>query len=289
MKWFSIVVVSALIAMPAAGAGAKEYKTVDALAKAYGSDACKGCHGKVHDEWSSSFHAQSIVHSLGGMRNYIVVGLGQEWKQPVSRAHLMRCMACHAPMLKDSTEDLAKEVAGLIVAAVDEKDDAKKAAAKAELAKLSVNCVVCHNTVVAVDKNLTGEPKAGVYYSPSGKASPAHGTESRPSMNTALFCGQCHGVHGPPDGDVVVCNTLYGSYQDGYRAKGGSETCQDCHMKAKGRGHRFPGAYEAAIVKDGIGLDFQASAIKLHPGKWVPSAVVNVGLINNAGHRIPDG
>jgi hypothetical protein len=60
-------------------------------------------------------------------------------------------------------------------------------------------------------------------------------------------------------------------------------------MKSKGRGHRFPGAYETDIVKDGIGLDFQAAAIRLHPGKWVPTAVVNIGLINNAGHRIPDG
>jgi hypothetical protein len=201
----------------------------------------------------------------------------------------MRCMGCHAPMLKDASENLAKQVAGLIVTAVDDKDEAKKAAAKAELAKLTVNCVVCHNTVVSVEKNLTGPPKPGVYYSPSGKPSPAHKTEKWPAMSTALFCGQCHGVHGPPDGDLVVCNTLYGSYQDAYRANGGAETCQECHMKAGGRGHTFPGAYDAAMVKEGIGLDFQAAAIRLTPGKWVPAAVVNIGLINRAGHRIPDG
>lgn len=266
-----------------------EYKTIDELAKAYSADSCKGCHAKVHDEWASSFHSQSIVHSLGGIKNFITVGLAQEWKQPVSKAHLMRCMACHAPMLKDASEDLVKEVAGLIVTGVDDKDDKKKAAAKAELAKLSVNCVVCHNTMVSVEKNLVGAPRPGVYYSPSGKASPAHKTEKSPAMSTALFCGQCHGIHSPPDGDAIVCNTLYGSYQDGYRANGGSETCQDCHMRAKSRGHTFPGAYETDIVKEGIGLDFQAAAIRLHPGKWVPTAVVNIGLINRAGHRIPDG
>ena len=287
MNWFGIVIALIVIGLPAS-AGA-EYKTIDDLAKAYSSDTCKGCHAKVHEDWKSSFHSQSIVHSLGGIRNFIAVGLPQEWKQPVSKAHLMRCMACHAPMLKDATEGLAKQVAGLIVTAVDEKDEAKKAAARAELAKLNVNCVVCHNMMVNVEKNLTGGPKPGVYYSPSGRQSPAHKTEKSPVLTTALFCGQCHGIHTPPDGDAIVCNTLYGSYQDGYRANGGSETCQDCHMKAKGRGHRFPGAYEAEIVKDGIGLDFQAAAIRLNPGKWVPTAVVNIGLINRAGHRIPDG
>jgi hypothetical protein len=287
MRWFGIVVALIAIGMPA-GARA-EYKTIDDLAKAYSSDTCKGCHAKVHEDWKSSFHSQSIVHSLGGIRNFIAVGLKQEWKQPVSKAHLMRCMACHAPMLKDATEGLAKQVAGLIVTAVDEKNEGKKAAARAELAKLNVNCVVCHNMMVNVEKNLSGGPKPGVYYGPSGGQSPAHKTEQSPVVSTALFCGQCHGIHVPPDGDAIVCNTLYGSYQDAYRGNGGSETCQDCHMKAKGRGHRFPGAYETDIVKDGIGLDLQATAIRLHPGKWLPTAVVNVGLINRAGHRIPDG
>jgi cytochrome c553 len=266
-----------------------EYKTVDELARAYSVETCKSCHGKVHEEWQTSYHAQSIVHSLGGMRNFVVVGLGQEWKKPVTREHLMRCMACHAPQLKDASEALAKEVGDLIVAAVDEKDEGKKAAARKELAKLNVNCVVCHNMKIAVEKNLRGAPAPDVYYGPTGKTTPAHKTEKSPAITSAIFCGQCHGILGAPDGDWVVCNTLYGSYQDGYRGNGGTETCQDCHMKAKNRGHRFPGAYEADIVKDGIGLDIQATGVKLTPGKWIPTAVVNIGLRNQAGHRIPDG
>jgi hypothetical protein len=288
MSWIGSLFFALLLIVIPLGAGA-EYATVDDLAKAYSEASCKGCHAKVHNDWKSSYHSQSIVHSLGGIRNFIVVGLGQEWKQPVSKTHLMRCMSCHAPMLKEATEDLAKQVAGLIVTAVDDKDEAKKTAAKTELAKLNVNCVVCHNTMVSLEKNLVGAPKPGVYYSPAGKASPAHKTEKSPAMSTAFFCGQCHGIHTPPDGDALVCNTLYGSYQDAYRANGGSETCQDCHMKAGNRGHKFPGAYEVDVVRDGIGLDFQAAAIRLHPGKWIPTVVVNIGLINKAGHRIPDG
>jgi cytochrome c553 len=282
--WFFIAL---FLTVPVAATA--EYKTIDELAKAYSVETCKSCHGKVHEEWQSSYHSQSIVHSLGGMRNFVVVGLGQEWKKPVTREHLMRCMECHAPQLKDASEALAKEVGDLIVAAVDEKDEGKKAAAKKELAKLNVNCIVCHNMKIAVEKNLRGAPAPDVYYGPAGKTTPAHKTEKSPALTSAIFCGQCHGILGAPDGDWVACNTLYGSYQDGYRGNGGTETCQDCHMKAKNRGHRFPGAYEADILKDGIGLDIQATGVKLTPGKWIPTAVVNIGLRNQAGHRIPDG
>jgi hypothetical protein len=281
--FFALLVISLPLAAHA------EYKTLNDLAKDYSVDKCKSCHAKVHDEWRSSYHSQSIVHSLGGIKNFIVVGLGQEWKKPVSKDHLMRCMDCHAPMLKDASESLIKEVAKLIVTAVDEKDEAKKAAAKKELEKLNVNCIVCHNMKVVVEKNLLGAPAPGVYYGPTGKPSPAHKTEKSLTITRALFCGQCHGIYTPPDGDFIGCNTLYGSYQDAYRGNGGTETCQDCHMKAANRGHKFPGAYEVDIVREGIGLDVQAMGFKITPGKWIPAAVVNVSLVNKAGHRIPDG
>ncbi len=287
MKAVQLLVAALIVALPFAVRA--EYKTIDDLAKAYSVDKCKTCHAKVHDEWKSSYHSQSIVHSLGGIRNFIVVGLGQEWKKPVNRDNLMRCMDCHAPMLREASESLAKQVADLIVAAVDEKDEGKKAAAKKELSKLNVNCIICHNSKISIAKNLVGAPKPGVYYGPTGKASPAHGTEKTPVISTALFCGQCHGIYTPPDGDAVVCNTLYGSYEDAFRGNGGTETCQDCHMKAGNKGHKFPGAYDVEMVKEGIAVDVQAAGVKLTPGKWAPTAVVNVGLINNAGHRIPDG
>jgi hypothetical protein len=288
MKFATGITVALVLIL--SGAARAEYTTIDEIAKAYSDEACRQCHGKIHDEWKASYHSQSIVHSAGGIRNFIVVGLGKEWNKPVSREHLMRCMDCHAPQLKDASEPLIKEIAQLIVASVDEKDESGKTAAKKELAKLNVNCVVCHNTkVVSIEKNLKGAPKAGVFYGPSGKPTPAHGTEKSPALSSALFCGQCHGIHEAPDGDVIVCNTLYGSYEDAYRAGGGAETCQDCHMRKAGRGHTFPGAYQLEIVKEGIGLDAQVAGIRLHPGKWIPTAVVNVGLINRAGHRIPDG
>lgn len=287
MKYFRFVLIVLFVALPLAASA--EYKTIDEVANAYSDESCKACHEKAYNEWKTSYHSQSVVHSLGGIRNFIVVGLGKEWNKPVNREHMMRCMDCHAPQLKDASESLIKEISQLIVTAVDEKDDAKKAAAKKELAKLNVNCIICHNTKVSIEKNLRGTSQKDVYYGPSGKPSPAHKTEKSNAIASSLFCGQCHGQYSPPDGDTVGCNTLYGSYQDAYRANGGTETCQDCHMKKANRGHTFPGAYQADIVKEGIGLDAQITGIRLHPGKWIPTAVVNVGLANKAGHRIPDG
>lgn len=287
MRFLKFLLLLSFIALPLAASA--DYKTIDELAKAYSDETCKTCHAKAYDEWRTSFHSQSVVHSMGGIRNFIKVGLEKEWNKPVTKEHMMRCMSCHAPALKEASESLAKEVAGLIVTAVDEKDDAKKAAAKKELAKLNVNCITCHNTKVVLEKNLKGEPKKGVYYGPTGKKSPAHGTEKAASLSSSAYCGQCHGNHTPNDKDTIVCNTLYGSYENGYKANGGTETCQDCHMRKNNRGHSFPGAYQAEMVKEGILLDAQVTGIKLHPGKWIPTAIVNVGLINKAGHRIPDG
>ena len=116
----------------------------------------------------------------------------QEWNKPVNREHMMRCMGCHAPLLKDASEPLIKQISDLIVAAVDEKDEAKKESAKKELAKLNVNCITCHNTKAVVEKNLKGAPQKDVYYSPAGKKTPAHKTEKSPAMERPLFCGQCH-------------------------------------------------------------------------------------------------
>ena len=273
-------------AYPSGAGGPAE--TLDELAARYADDACKGCHAKIFEEWKDSYHSQSVTHSLPGMRNFVVFGLKEGWKRPFNKEDFMRCFSCHAPQLRDASEGLIRKIGDLIVSAID-GNDAEKSAAKARLAKLNVNCVICHSTLAEVEKNLRGMPQKGVYYGPTGASSAAHGTMKSGAITSPVFCGQCHWVLAPPDGDLVVCNTLYGSYQDAYRANGGSQTCQDCHMRSKGRGHRFPGAYDAEMVREGIGLDVQVSSFKGPAGVWDPTAVVTVGLTNNAGHRIPDG
>jgi L-lactate utilization protein LutB len=265
-----------------------EYHSMDEFAKAYNDESCKVCHPKIYEAWQSSSHRHSVVNSIGIMREYIVTGL-EEWKKPLTKEQLMRCMACHAPQLMDASESLIGEVAQFIVAAVDERDEARKAEAKKSLANLNINCIVCHNTRAVLEKNLKGEAKKGIYYGPTGRPSPAHGTEKSADIQSSLFCGQCHKLVTHTDGEIVFCSSLYESYQDAYRSGGGTEACQDCHMKVKDRGHRMPGSHDLNMAKDGILLDVEAAGVKVQPGKWRPTVIVNVGLTNKAGHRTPDG
>ena len=123
-----------------------EYSTLDDMAKAFGDTSCMTCHEKVHKEWKVSFHSQSVVHSLGGLRNFLVHGVKEAWKQQANKEHLMRCMDCHAPQLKEASESLAAVVVDLILTAVDDKDESKKAEAVKKLSGLNVSCIICHNT-----------------------------------------------------------------------------------------------------------------------------------------------
>ena len=87
------------------------------------------------------------------------------------------------------------------------------------------------------------------------------------------------------------CGTAYGSYLHAYIPAGGTETCQDCHMKKDGKGHLMPAHGDKDMMKRGISVEVDATAYKflLKAGDSIPKAVVTVKMINKAGHRIPDG
>jgi Zn-finger protein len=276
-----------LIGLPAAACA--EYQTIDELVRAYGGESCRACHAAVHEEWQSSYHAHSVVNSLTVLRDFIENGLGRDWKKPVSKGELLRCMECHAPQLNDASESLAREVARLALTATDDRDAAAREAARKTLDRLNVNCVVCHNTKAGVEKNLKGAPRPGVYYGPTGKPSPAHGTARSTAITSSVFCGQCHGVYTAPDRETVFCTSLYESYQDQYRANGGLASCQECHMRADKRGHRISGRHDLNTVREGIAFAADVEGFRQHPGRWIPTAVVSVSLGSRAGHRIPDG
>jgi hypothetical protein len=269
---------------------AKPAETIDELTARFSDDQCRTCHAAIYDEWKESFHSQSLLHSLGGMRNFVAIGIPQEWRRDVTKSDLMKCFHCHAPQLYDASEALVKKVGDTVVGAVDEKDPLKKEGFRKELARLNVNCIVCHNTVVhRPSMGWYGPPEKGVIYGTKGTQAP-HKTALSATMKSSLFCGQCHGTYNPPDSDTVFCNTLHESYLNAYLPNGGQKVCQDCHMREKKRGHRFPGAYEADILRDG--LDFEAEVTRYNHivGKeWKPRIVATVNIYNKSGHRTPDG
>ena len=54
---------------------------------------------------------------------------------------------------------------------------------------------------------------------------------------------------------------------DAYVAKGGSKSCQDCHMD---KGHMFPGGRNLDTVKQGLGFDLQINPYRHLPGPTLP-------------------
>jgi len=274
-------------------------KTIDELAAMYNAEKCAECHkdlNPIHDEWKDSWHAKSLVDSrvLRTWRTFILSGLD---KSKGTRRDLKDiCLPCHVPQIKDASDELAIEIANLIVTAVEDKDGAKRESVIKELSKLNINCVVCHNMKATPD----GKPEAGAVYGPKGPEkidSTPHEEEKIKSiksdfLRTSEFCAQCH--HGcPPDMPSSICPTLYTSYQEYFLARGGKETCQECHMKGEDfKSHRFPGIFETDQVKEGIDLQLNVrpTTFVYHlENKVVPAIVVKVDVTNKAGHLIPHG
>ncbi len=275
---------------------AKEAETIDELVAMFDDSKCAECHEQTYKEWQESWHSKAIISSLKGMRNFIAVGVKKEWNAELTKTEVLKCLDCHAPAVNYASEKLAVEIGEMIVTAFDKKDKPEGKKAKEQLARLSVGCLSCHNIkATEVARGLRGAPMKDAVYGPTGADSDGHKTIETVDLSRSVFCMQCHGVYKAPDGETIKCNTLSGSYQNTYQNLGGTETCQDCHMK---KGHLFPGGHDLETVKEGLGFDVQVAQYQHLPGKipgvkdsklWVPSAVVNAFIENKTGHRIPDG
>ena len=272
-------------------------KTIDELVEQFDDKKCAECHEDIYSEWEQSWHAKAINSSLKGMRNFFEVGLKKEWNKPLTKAEVLKCLDCHAPVVNYASEELAVEIGNLIVTAFEKKGSAEGKAASESLAKLNVGCYSCHNIKAhGVAPGLRGQPEPGVMYGPNGNdGDDFHKSIETVDLQTSAFCMQCHGVYHAPDGETIQCNTLSGSYRHGYLAAGGTKTCQDCHLN---KGHLFPGGHDLETVQEGLGFDLQIAKYQHLPGQiegvkdptaWVPSAVITAFVENKAGHRVPDG
>lgn len=293
-----LLALSCFLLFPAVGiAEEKLANTIDELVSMFDESNCMECHDEIHAQWKDSWHAQAVTSSLGGMHNFIEIGLKKEWEKPLTKVQLLKCMDCHAPAVRYATEKLAQDIANKIVTAHKKKGSPEGDAAKKELAKLNVGCISCHNLkAISVATGFNGPPEKGIMYGPHGNdADDAHETLEAVDITRSSFCMQCHGIYKAEDGEMIQCNTLSGSYQNSYIAMGGSKTCQECHMK---KGHLFPGGHDLDTVKEGLGFNVEITPYghlpgllqgKKDPKKWVPSAIVTVFIENKTGHRVPDG
>jgi hypothetical protein len=273
---------------------AGEAETIAELLDGLDSRACAQCHKEVYGQWERSFHSKSLVSALPGMRNFFKAGVPEEWKRKLSKEDVVKCLDCHAPAVRSASEELALELASMAVRAQESTDEKEKALFREQLSGLNVGCMACHNLkATSAMAGALGEPEKGAVYSPHPGETGAHKTLRSEAMGVSLFCAQCHRTYTAPDGDVVQCTTIAGSYYDNYVPGGGSQRCQDCHMREAGRGHAMPGGHSADMVKAALDLSAEVRPFVEPPEKggaaWRPAALVTVWVKNAAGHRVPDG
>jgi len=272
--------------------------TIDELVAPYDSSKCKDCHEDIHGEWAKSWHAQSVTdpRTLRTFRTYLLSGVD---KLPQPERPILRdmCLLCHAPAALNASDQLAEEIAAMVITAADDKDASKRDAALKELSKLDINCITCHGI-----KDPGGVPLGTLHpntiFGPGDAEDTPHKDEigfktvKAENMKTSEFCMPCH--HGcPPSLSSKECPTQWTVYQEHYLAHGGDKTCQECHMQGDGgASHRFPGIYEKDFVKTGIELTIDAVPTKYiyHlENRSVPAVVMSVHLKNKTAHDIPHG
>lgn len=300
MHFLTFIMTTVFLLLPLSAFSSEKAKSIDELAKMYDVSSCKTCHAKIFSEWEKSYHAKSLVGSprtMATLASSIKDGLLKEYTKlglkdvkDIKVEHLMICAKCHLPQLKNATDAVAQEIAQAAIDGAAGDENARK-----KLEKLGINCIVCHNQKSIIHKWTDGEvdPKA-VYGKKEGVHADAKFKEIKKSniIQESIFCGQCHGLG--PNFDMpepAQCATLYGSYLHAYAPTGGSETCQDCHMKKGGQGHLMPGYRDPYIAKNAVSVELDAKGYKFLPraGDSIPIAIMTVKLTSKAGHRIPDG
>ncbi|MCL4475883.1 MAG: cytochrome c family protein [Nitrospirae bacterium] len=293
MKGFKIMLVLLVIIALPLTASAQKAKTIDELAKMFDSSGCKSCHAEIYSQWEKSHHARPLMGVKGGLMLTPLATKGATAFSPddPKKATLKNfpCFKCHLPQAVTSAEDsVAVELAEALLA----KDSAK-------VAKLQITCIVCHNNKAIIHKRELGEPEKGVLY--GSKNVDAHGdktfTKVKKSaiMHESVFCGQCHGQGPNLEFDQAFqCANLYGSYMHAYIPAGGTQTCQDCHMK-KGDHLIAPNFNDdkatSELLAKAINLDVQTIGYEWlrKAATYVPKIVVETKITTTAGHRIPDG
>lgn len=275
----------------------KEIQTLAELLTAYDASSCQECHQEIYNSWEQSLHAKPLIGPIGrtlATFQAYIASRDTELKMsrqvaPGTREFLKPCIECHLPQMMDATEGVAEEIAKAIVDGNDEV-----------LQKLRITCIVCHNRNAILRKFRDGNPQPGVIYGPTF-AGP-HGdkrfaTAARSEMmRDTVFCAQCHqGPNVQHYDEPMWCTSTFDSHQQFYVPMGGTESCQDCHMRKDG-GHRFPPNYQdqaqtSKRLQEWIDLNVSALGynMKLSAKEMVPMVVVNTEVVSRIGHRFPDG
>ena len=312
MRYLRSVAFLAVLALPfllsapgqSATAAAKKAKSIDELAKMYDSSGCKACHEQVYNEWAQSLHARSMFgtgRTLLTVKTTVEVGL-MNWKHSgvkkpgdVEVRHLMVCAKCHLPQLADATDDVAKEIVALAFKYGDKNtSESEREKIEKKVSSITINCLICHQRNAITHKWVDGFPQKNEVFGSKEGSHPdsAHpNLKQSPIMSESILCGQCHGLG--PNFELEnpsQCGTLYGSYLWAYRAEGGQESCQECHMRKSKLGHNMQSYTDRTMGTNAVDFRVETLGYIWRDGsKMIPQTLVKVEMINRAGHAIPDG
>lgn len=290
MRFLKLILVLLFIAVPLA-ASAEKAKTIDDLAKMYDSSRCKDCHAEIYAQWAKSHHARPLMGVKDGLMLIPVVKSSAFAPKDPKQATMKNfpCFKCHLPQALTSAEDSV--AAELTQALLDSN--------KEKVSKLQITCIVCHNDKAILHKLTLGNPEKNVIYGTKEVASHPDRVFSKGKksvvINQAVFCGQCHGTGPNFDADnPYQCATIYGNYLHTYVPAGGTQTCQECHMK--NNDHLIAPNWNdrpqsSELLKKAISLDVQTVGYQFlyKPNDYRPMVVVNTKINHNAGHEIPNG
>jgi hypothetical protein len=253
------------------------------LVKMFDSSSCKECHKKIYEQWEKSHHARPLMglNDQIFIKGYLVRGPLAVKPGEKATKYNFPCFKCHFPQIKYATDLVAAEIADAVL-----KDD------KETIRKLNISCLVCHNEKAVVH----GRPEKNVIYGNKDIIDhPKTPVKKSPLLKNSLLCGQCHGLGPNLEFETPVqCATLYGSYLHAYIPSGGTETCQQCHMKDGD--HYMPPNFNNRVefserMRDALPMQVRTLAYSFQPkeGDVRPMVVVNTKITSKAGHRIPDG
>jgi len=257
--------------------------TLSQLIALFDSSSCKECHEKIYEQWEKSHHARPLMGLDDEifMTKYLKNGVLAVKPGEKGTKRNFPCFKCHLPQFKYATDKVAAEIADAIL-----RND------KASVRQLTISCLVCHNEKAVVH----GRPEKNVIYGNRDlPEDTGHVVKKSPLLKNSLMCGQCHGLGPNLEFETPVqCATLYGSYLHAYIPSGGTQTCQDCHMKDGN--HYMPPNFNnreefSERLRQSLPMEVQTLTYIFEPkeGDSRPMVVLKTKITSKAGHRIPDG
>jgi len=204
-----------------------------------GAAACAACHPQRAAEWRASMHRQSLTSRV------FLDGFSAEPQR--------RCLVCHGPLeaqLKHSWPSRHLLARGALPP-------------EGSPVHEGITCAVCH-------------VRDGEVLAPSAAALPyGHPVRFTPALRTSEFCGTCHEFtgHAVIDGATRLNALPMQTTLSEWRAWGGAQTCQGCHMP--GASHRVRGGHDVDFVRGAVRLELEGG--------------VAIVTAHDVGHRVPTG